>query len=298
MSKTGIAGIAEGRSDLFKMDPRKIVIREGWNSRDFSDPANIEHVNMLAASIREVGVREPLTGHMEDGKFIVTNGESRLRAVLKLLDEGVDIKTVPVQSEPRHASEIEMIASQFIRNSGKPFTPMENARLFSRLLDLGSTPGDIARMTGLTPERVAQIAKLNAVSESVKAHVQAGEITPTLVQRIQAKAASAAEVEEKVLETIRIAKADGKTKATPKHAKTVLSGMPASPQPAHGGDTDDTKGDGAAPKSRTDYRGLFNELMSYSKPTKRMDDMQHVKASIPPDRWDAMAAAAGLEGRF
>ena len=41
---------AEGRTDVYKIDPRKLRIKEGWNSRDFSDPANMEHVKTLAAS--------------------------------------------------------------------------------------------------------------------------------------------------------------------------------------------------------------------------------------------------------
>ena len=36
---------------------------------DFSDPANKEHVEFLARSIAEVGVKEPLKVTWEDGKL-------------------------------------------------------------------------------------------------------------------------------------------------------------------------------------------------------------------------------------
>jgi hypothetical protein len=91
MAKAGLASLAEGRTDLFRMNPSKIEIREGWNSRDFDHPDNVAHVEALAASIREVGIKEPLAGYMEGEVFILTNGESRLRAVRKLLAEGVEI---------------------------------------------------------------------------------------------------------------------------------------------------------------------------------------------------------------
>lgn len=272
MSKTGLAAIAEGRTDLFRMDPRKIVIRHGWNSRDFDLPENQAHVDQLAESIREVGVKEPLAGYHEEGQFILTNGESRLRAVLKLISEGHNVETVPVQPEPRHATEADHILSQIIRNSGKPFTPIENARVFARLLGLGMSNRDIAAKVGMTPERVAQIAKLDTVTPAVREHIKKGEITSTLVQRIQAKAKDANEVEEQVVEAIKTAQAEGKKKATPKHAaKTERT---------------------SAPK-RASMKDLFLEMMSYvvHEDTEEGESVI-VQFTIPQDRWDAFQAAA------
>lgn len=273
MSKTGLAAIAEGRTDLFRMDPRKIVIRHGWNSRDFDLPENQTHVDQLAESIREVGVKEPLAGYHEDGQFILTNGESRLRAVLKLLSEGHNVETVPVQPEPRHATEAEHVLSQIIRNSGKPFTPIENARVFARLIGLGMTNRDIAAKVGMTPERVAQIAKLDTVTPAVREHIKKGEITSTLVQRIQAKAKDANEVEEQVVEAIKTAQAEGKKKATPKHAVK----------------TDRTS---AAPK-RASFKDLFLELMSFlDTEDTESGEATLVQFAVPEDRWAAFKDAA------
>lgn len=273
MSKTGLAAIAEGRTDLFRMDPRKIVIRHGWNSRDFDLPENQAHVDQLAESIREVGVKEPLAGYHEDGQFILTNGESRLRAVLKLLSEGHNVETVPVQPEPRHATEAEHVLSQIVRNSGKPFTPIENARVFARLIGLGMTNRDIAAKVGMTPERVAQIAKLDTVTPAVREHIKKGEITSTLVQRIQAKAKDANEVEEQVVEAIKTAQAEGKKKATPKHAAK----------------TDRTS---TAPK-RASFKDLFLELMSFlDTEDTESGEATLVQFAVPEDRWAAFKDAA------
>ena len=273
MSKTGLAAIAEGRTDLFRMDPRKIVIRHGWNSRDFDLPENQAHVDQLAESIREVGVKEPLAGYHEEGEFILTNGESRLRAVLKLISEGHNVETVPVQPEPRHATEAEHVLSQIIRNSGKPFTPIENARVFARLIGLGMTNRDIAAKVGMTPERVAQIAKLDSVTPTVREHIKKGEITSTLVQRIQAKAKDANEVEEQVVEAIKTAQAEGKRKATPKHAAK----------------TDRTS---TAPK-RASFKDLFLELMSFlDTEDTESGEATLVQFAVPEDRWAAFKDAA------
>lgn len=270
MAKTGLAAIAQGRTDLFHMDPRKIVIRHGWNSRDFELPENQAHVDQLAESIREVGVKEPLAGYHEEGEFILTNGESRLRAVLKLISEGHNVETVPVQPEPRHATETDHILSQIIRNSGKPFAPIENARVFARLIGLGMTNRDIAAKVGMTPERVAQIAKLDSVTATVREHIKKGEITSTLVQRIQSKAKDANEVEEQVVEAIKTAQAEGKTKATPKHAsprKTVAK--------------------------RASYKDLFLEMMSFLTSEHPEEDADMiVQFTMPTGRWEAFQAAA------
>lgn len=284
MAKTGLAGIAEGRTDLFRMDPRKIVVKEGWNSRDFEDPDNQAHVEALAASIREVGVKEPLSGFLEDEKFVLTNGESRYRAVMLLLEQGVEIKTVPVMAEPRHASEADHVASQFIRNSGRPFTPMENSKLFVRLLDLGWSEKEIAEKTGMTTERVQQIARLNTLPGQVKDYIRKGRISTTLVQRIQAKAASAGEITSKVKQAIAAAKADGKDKATPKHVEK------SAPKPKS--------------KGKTNYRELFEELMSYVdiEPHEIGDvngePSTELVVRLPTKRWDAMKAVSKTQGTF
>ncbi len=217
MAATNIKELALGRSDLFSLAPDDIHVQTGWNSRDFNDPENVTHVDALARSIKEVGVKEPLAGYMDDGKFILTNGESRLRAVKKLIAEGVEIKSLPVIREPKHANEVDRLASQFIRNSGRPFSPMENAKLFARLLDYGWSEKDIASRTGMSRERVHQLVKLNAVPEVVKKEVTKGTISATAVQRIQAKAESVTDVTAQVSNAIATAKAAGKTKATPKH---------------------------------------------------------------------------------
>ena len=217
----GIKDIADGRSDLFRLNPDLIVIADGWNARDFEDPENQAHVRALADSIREVGVKEPLTVYMHDGQPTLTNGESRLRAVRLLQSEGVEIKTVPVQTEPKQASEADRLASQIIRNSGKQFSVLEMSSVFCRLLDYGWTEKDIASRGGMTVERVKQIVSINQAPAQTKAMVRKGLVSATVVQRVIAKSKSASEINEKVRAAVEKAKAEGKTKAGPRHVETA-----------------------------------------------------------------------------
>ena len=77
-----IKDVASGRSDLYRLDPKIIQIKEGWNSREATDPQNSNHIAELAASIREVGVKKPLVCYMENDIVYVTDGHCRLQAVM------------------------------------------------------------------------------------------------------------------------------------------------------------------------------------------------------------------------
>lgn len=172
---------SEGRTDVYKIDPRKLQIKEGWNSRDFSDPANLQHIEELAKSIAEVGVREPLKVSMEDNIPYVTNGECRYRAVMLCIERGIEVKTVPVMGEDRFANEADRLFTQFVSNSGKPFGPVENAKLFKRLLDMGWQQNDIAKKTGFSGGRVSQLLELLRLPLVLQKFITEGRASANMV---------------------------------------------------------------------------------------------------------------------
>ena len=169
------------RSEYYQIDPRKLQIRADWNSRDFSDPSNMEHVEELAKSIAEIGVREPLKAYLDGDTAFVTNGECRLRAVMMLIERGVDIKAVPVMAEDRLANEADRLFTQFISNSGKPFGPIENAKLFKRLLDMGWQQQDIAKKTGFSGGRVSQLLELLRLPIVLQKFITEGRASASMV---------------------------------------------------------------------------------------------------------------------
>ena len=85
----------ENKSTIYHIDPKTISVRKNWNCRDFKDPANLQHVEQLAESIKEAGVKEPLTVVMEGKTPVLVNGESRLRAIQRLKEQGHVVETVP-----------------------------------------------------------------------------------------------------------------------------------------------------------------------------------------------------------
>lgn len=275
-SKNGINGIKVGKSDLWKLDPRDVTIAPEWNQRDFDDPANIAHVQELKASIREVGVKEPLTVVMEGDVPVLTNGECRLRAVKELIDEGVEIKSVPVQTEPRSASAADRVASQLIRNSGKGFTPLEMAGVVAQLDGHGWTDQEIATKAGLVPERIAGLKYLNQATVVVRQLIRDGKISATMAEK-EIRKVGAEKAEETLLAAVSEAEDQGKSKAGPRHVKAAkeaeddgetVSNKPTKPK-----------------KAKTDYQALFMELLDALGDETETDGTVTAEMKIEKSRW-------------
>lgn len=216
-----LKSFSEGRTDVYKIDPRKLQIKEGWNSRDFDDPANKAHIEELAKSIAEVGVKRALVVTMEGDIPFVVDGECRYRAVMKAINElGADIKTVPVVGEDKLANDADRLFGQYLYNSGKPFGPIENARLFKRLIDMGWAQKDIAGRSGMSGGRVSQILKLNTLPASIQQLIVEGKVSAGFAISVWEKhnqnlEAAFAELTAAVAE----AEASGRNKASPKDTK-------------------------------------------------------------------------------
>lgn len=188
MKQGGIKDIAIGRSDIFRLDPRDIRVREGWNLRNTeTSEYKAGIVDLKNQIIAAGGVKEALTVQWEDGAPWLTNGHRRLAAVNLALAEGHEVPFVPVQTEGRNVTEVDCVLSMVLRNSGVPFTPMENASVFKRLQDLGLTLVQIAEKVGLTEARVRQTIDLLTMPEPVKAHIDAGTVAPTTAAEVVKK---------------------------------------------------------------------------------------------------------------
>lgn len=226
---TNIKNIAVGRSDLFRLNPFSIKIKDGWNSRDLSSPENQEHVTMLANSIAEIGVQEPLTVYMDGETPILTDGHCRLAATFHAINHlGADIKSIPVKTEARGADERDRLLSQLVRNSGKRLTPLEQGSVFKRLVDLGWSVEQIAAKTGTNPQLVARYLDLRSAPLEVQEMVSKGEVSATLAIAVLADK-GATKATETLTAAVTEAKASGKRKAT---AKNLDSDAPKKPKAA------------------------------------------------------------------
>lgn len=213
---------ASGRTDLYRIDPRIICIKPGLNSRDKNFDAEDPEDLALAMSIKEIGVKVPYEVFWEDNKVWISDGHRRQFAVIYGIKHlGSEIKTVPCQIVDKHSNEADRIVSQLIRNSGKPLTSMEKAKVYKKLLDLGWKATEIATKVGVTPARISQILDLLAMPEQVKQMVQEGTVSPTLaVQTV--KAAGDTKAIEVLTGAAEAAKADGRSRAKPSDMPTQV----------------------------------------------------------------------------
>jgi len=253
-----IKDVAAGRSDLYRLDPKIIKMHEGWNSREANDPANSNHVAELAASIREVGVKKPLVCYMENDIVYVTDGHCRLQAVMHLIEDGVEIKTVPVMVEDRHSNEADRIFSQIVHNAGKPLTSLEQAKVFKRLVDLGWAQKDIALKAGITGGRVSQLLELNTLPVILQKYIIEGKASANMVLQTYKK--HKCNVDETILElngAVRVAEESGRKRAMPKDA----------------GDGEGSSGSSKAPTGQS-LKAYLKELVATAYANEQVDDTE------------------------
>lgn len=237
---TGLASIAEGRSDVWKIDPRKINIKPNWNSRDFNDPTNVAWVDEIAQSACQIGIKRALIIQWENGKAWLVDGECRLRAAMRAIEHyKTDIKTVPVITEDRYANDADRLFNQYIYNTGKQFSDIELSNHFKRLLGLGWQAKDIALKAGLSAARVSQILNLQRLPEGQKAMISAGQVSAGLAVAMT-KEHGGTEAEKILKQGLETAKAEGDNKVLPKHLGE------------------------AAPKATSNIKKLVQEAFEYS----------------------------------
>lgn len=225
--QTGIAQFSQGRSDLHRVDPRILIIDAADDYRD-QGPELDEHVDELAQSIAKIGVKKPIEVRLEDGKLVVKEGRCRTRAAIRAIEHyKADLKTVPVISVDRYANDEDLILNQVIGNSGKPFSTMEKAKIFKKLLDMGWQQSDIAEKTGMSNGRISQILGLLTMPVAVQQMVSAGHVSPSLAQATVKAADTPAKAAETLQAAVDKASAEGR-KVKP--ADTGTHGLSRSPR--------------------------------------------------------------------
>jgi ParB-like chromosome segregation protein Spo0J len=221
--------LASSRSDVFQINPYLIQVKKDWNSRIMNSPDNLAHIDSLAISIATEGVKRPLTVALEGNTVFLVDGECRLLATLRAIEVyGAEIKSIPAITDGRFASEASRVADQIVLNAGKPFSPLEQGAVFVKLIGFGWTPTQISKTVGMTPVRISQILDLMADSnDGMKAMIASGQIKATTTAlALKVSDGDAVAAERVMTEAVRMAKADGKTRATAKHIKAA-AGAPA-----------------------------------------------------------------------
>lgn len=179
------------RTDIFSIDPRNIIVPQGFNSR-----VNFGNIEELAEQIKTAGMLNPITVQavkMEDGteKYNLVDGERRYRAIMLLIEKGEKIKDKEIDyvsaiKVPSNLSKSELYVQQAMRNEGKNFNEYEWAVLASKLRDeCGITNmSEIARMLGKNNGQVVYWFKILELPEKYQALVRDGKLCGPDLRRV------------------------------------------------------------------------------------------------------------------
>lgn len=208
--------------DLWQVEPGQIRLLDGFNVRERNEAFDA-HVRSLADSMKAEGFKQhkPLAGYVakEDSLDVlyVYDGHCRYEAALLAINEGAEIKHIPVVVSQAGAN-IEDLTVELVRsNEGKPLTPIEKAVVCKRLLGYGWPITDVAKRLGFTAQYVADLLLLLAAPQRIRKMVANNEVSASVaISAVKRDGPAAADK----LEAAKVrAQAAGKTKVTAKHIK-------------------------------------------------------------------------------
>lgn len=172
------------KSDLYKIDPRKIDVIEGFNSRvDFA-------LDGLVESIKEEGVLNPISVieyKTTDGevRYKLVDGERRYRATMRAIEEGAEIARIPALFLPKSLSEEELLVQQLVRNEGKPFTAYEFSIACSKFQAKGLTKNEIAKRIHKNPGQVTYWLGIQNLKPELKELFKTDKISQSEFHRME-----------------------------------------------------------------------------------------------------------------
>ena len=171
--------------EAYKINPKDIVVVEDFNSRN-----NFGDIEELARQIKENGVLNPITvskttDNNGNTKYKLVDGERRYRAVMSLINNGVEVNNIPALFVDENTNEENLLIQQAIRNEGDKFNEYEWGILATKLRDrCGLSNMQIAKKLGKNQGVVTYWFQLLKMRDEIKFMVRDGLISGSDVRRI------------------------------------------------------------------------------------------------------------------
>lgn len=213
---------ATKRTDLFLIDPRNIVVVDGFNVRQDFD------LEELKEAIKDKGVLNPITVipfRDEDGveRYKLVDGERRYRATMLAIQEGADIQYIKALKAPRDSSAEELHIQQMMRNEGKRFTEYECAIMYKRFKDVfGYSQVQIAKVFHKSTAAVCKCLSLLELPEYIQRKIATGQMSVMVAREIVQNFDTEAEQVEVARQAIHQAKELGKKSVTTRQINKTL----------------------------------------------------------------------------
>lgn len=127
----------------------------------------------LLQSIKTIGIQHPLRVRRDGERFVVVDGERRLRAARK-----AGLALVPVIVDERELSEADTMTRQLILNCQRQeLSPLETAVAIGRLMkETGWSASRVATTLGFSNATVSRLLALTGLPDDIRDKVAAGAI--------------------------------------------------------------------------------------------------------------------------
>jgi ParB family chromosome partitioning protein len=171
------------KTDILKVDPRNIIVMEGFNVRE--DMGDIE---ALLNSILAVGLQVPLRGQKVRGqdKFELVEGHRRLKAIMLGIERGHDFQFVELM--PFTGNEEDRVFTMLITGTGqKTLNEMEQAIGVKRLITYGYSIEEIGIKILKSVSHVNNLISMTNLPKLVQSKVSEGVISGTTALKIARK---------------------------------------------------------------------------------------------------------------
>lgn len=213
---------ATKRKDIFLVDPRNIVVMDGFNvRRDFD-------LDELKEQIKAKGVLNAITVIAfkdKDGleRYKLVDGERRYRATMLAISEGADIPYVPALKAPKDATVQDLYIEQMMRNEGKRFTELECAIMFRRFKEeFGFSQVQIAETFKKSPAFISKCLALLDLPQYMQDKIASGELSAKAARELASNYTDPYDQVRAAKSAVRTAKAAGRATATNKEVQRSL----------------------------------------------------------------------------
>ena len=143
----------------------KVVVDKGFNNR-----RSLGDLTELAASIKSLGLLNPILVRRENGSFHLIAGERRLAATKLAGKKEIEVKVVDQDEKAR-------LESLLVENlQRKEIDPLEEADGYRRLVDMGLKQSDIATKVGRSEAHISKRLALAGLSPAASRLLAAGTI--------------------------------------------------------------------------------------------------------------------------
>lgn len=208
--------------------PDQFVIRPDLNARDMTTPDNVEHVEWLAGQMRDKGFTSVLRCIMWEGQLVLTRGHCRTAAAKLAIERGwLPVDTLlPALTEPKGTSMLDLYVEQIADNgSSKALNPEEAVANVKRIMSVGKTIDEVAKLVGKSPSWVRQLLDFQSAPTEVHKLVAEGKVTlKTASETIRKK--GTAEGTQALKDGVARAAADGRKRATPTDVSQAPKRLP------------------------------------------------------------------------